>query len=101
VTTSLEGFRWIRKFLSAPSFQGYIDSELSPGPQVDTDDEVVEFIRNTGGTNYEPVGTCKMGTDNLAVVDNQLRVHGIERLCITDASIMPTITSGIPRRRRS
>jgi GMC oxidoreductase len=52
------------QILSAPSFQDYIDSELSPGPQVDTDDEVVEFIRNTGGTNYQSVGTCKMGTDN-------------------------------------
>jgi choline dehydrogenase len=94
IKTSLEGFRWIRKILAAPAFEEYIDTELSPGPGVNDDDEVIDFIRTTGGTDYHPVGTCKMGSDGLAVVDDQLRVHGIDRLRVIDASIMPTITSG-------
>lgn len=94
VTTSLEGFRWIRKVLSAPAFADFVDAELSPGAGIDSDEDVIDFIRNTGGTDYHPVGTCKMGSDPLAVVDDHLRVHGVDRLRVIDASIMPTITSG-------
>ena len=58
-----------------------------------SDDEILEFCRNTCQTAYHPVGTCKMGTDDLAVVDPTLKVHGVEGLRIVDASIMPTIVS--------
>jgi choline dehydrogenase len=61
---------------------------------VHTDDEILAFIRRTGSTTYDPVGTCKMGQDTTAVVDERLRVHGIARLRVADASIMPKIVSG-------
>ena len=68
--------------------------ELSPGRYVKTDLEVDEYVRNNAGTVYHPCGTCKMGTDKMAVVDAQARVHGIESLRVIDASIMPSIVSG-------
>lgn len=59
-----------------------------------TDAALVAYIRETCGTVYHPVGTCKMGTDPMAVVDPELRVHGVEGLRVVDASIMPTLTTG-------
>ena len=58
------------------------------------DDDILEFIRDKAETVYHPVGTCKMGQDPMAVVDHELRVHGIRKLRVADASIMPTLTSG-------
>jgi choline dehydrogenase len=69
-------------------------SEVAPGAGLTTDDELLGWIKAVGETTYHPVGTCKMGSDPNAVVDNQLRVHGIEGLRVADASIMPTLTSG-------
>ena len=91
---SVEGFHWIRKVLSAPAFAPYVKQEQLPGPDVRTDEEIREYIRKWGKTDYHPVGTCKMGRDDLAVVDPRLRVHGIEGLRVIDSSIMPTIISG-------
>ena len=65
-----------------------------PAPRKQSDAELAEFIRATAETEYHPVGTCKMGSDPMAVVDEQLRVRGIERLRVIDASIMPTLVSG-------
>ena len=65
-----------------------------PGQQVQSDADILDFIRNTGGTTFHPVGTCKMGHDRMAVVDDRLRVHGIAGLRVADASIMPMIISG-------
>jgi choline dehydrogenase len=67
-----------------------------PGPALQTDDELVKAAGNIGTTIFHPVGTCRMGRENdpAAVVDQRLRVRGIERLRVIDASIMPTITSG-------
>ena len=78
------------------SLAPYRGKELVPGPEVQTDDELKDFIRKFIGTIYHPVGTCKMGpdSDNMAVVDHQLRVRGIEGLRVVDASIMPTIVGG-------
>jgi len=61
---------------------------------VQSDEELIEHIRETAETLYHPVGTCKMGDDDMAVVDDRLRVRGIEGLRVVDASVMPTITSG-------
>ena len=69
-------------------------TELAPGNGLERDDELLGWIRDVGETTYHPVGTCKMGTDQMAVVDPQLRVIGVNGLRVADASIMPTLTSG-------
>ena len=68
--------------------------EMNPGESVQTDDEWLDFARRNGQTTFHVVGTCKMGQDPMAVVDDQLRVHGLSGLRIADASIMPTVPSG-------
>jgi choline dehydrogenase len=69
-------------------------SEVVPGADLTTDDEILDWVKQAAETTYHPVGTCKMGPDPSAVVDAQLRVHGIAGLRVADASIMPTLTSG-------
>jgi choline dehydrogenase len=73
-----------------------ITDEYSPGPSVGTNDDeaILEWARNTSTTIYHPTGTCKMGSDRMAVVNDRLQVHGIDGLRVADASIMPVITSG-------
>ncbi len=72
----------------------FVGEELLPGPSVQDDEALLRCARDIGQTIYHPVGTCKMGSDAEAVVDERLRVRGIDRLRVVDASIMPTITSG-------
>jgi choline dehydrogenase len=72
----------------------WLGEERLPGAAVRSNAELERFIRATAETEYHPVGTCKMGSDPLAVVDEQLRLRGIERLRVIDASIMPAIVSG-------
>ena len=67
---------------------------MNPGVNVTTDDQMLQFARDTGATTYHPMGTCKMGTDPLAVVDDRLKVHGVHGLRVVDASVMPTMPSG-------
>jgi choline dehydrogenase len=86
--------RKTRAIFEAPVFNEHRREELVPGPEVQSDEEILEFIRNTGESVYHPVGTCKMGNDPMAVVDDKLKVHGIDGLRVADASIMPTIPSG-------
>ncbi len=69
-------------------------SEFLPGPAVQSDRELLDFARRRGGTVFHPTSTCKMGVDPMAVVDPELRVHGIDGLRVADASIMPTVVSG-------
>ena len=78
----------------AQAFDAFRGEELHPGASQNSDDEIAEFLRNELETLYHPVGTCKMGSDALAVVDAQLRVRGIERLRVVDASIMPRVPAG-------
>ena len=68
--------------------------ELNPGPEVQTDKDIEEFIRANAETIYHPVGTCKMGNDEFSVVDDKLRVRGVENLSVVDASVMPTLIGG-------
>ena len=68
--------------------------QYHPGDDVRTDDELLDYARRKAETGYHPAGTCKMGPDPMAVVDAELRVHGIDALRVVDASIMPTLTSG-------
>ena len=91
---ALAGLRWNLKILYASSFEDIRGREVAPGVGVRSDAELEEFVRRTASTTWHPSGTCKMGIDAMAVVDAQLRVHGIENLRVIDASIMPTIVSG-------
>jgi choline dehydrogenase len=70
----------------------YRGEELWPGEDVQTDEEIEDYIRETTQTGYHPVGTCKMGTDEMAVVDDRLRVNGVRGLRVVDASVMPYIS---------
>lgn len=83
-----------RKILDAQAFDQYRKEELKPGEKIQSDAEIEQFVRENAETVYHPVGTCKMGSDELAVVDDQLKVHGIENLRVADASIMPTLIGG-------
>ena len=80
-----------RKVLAQPPFDAHCREELSPGPALQDDAALAEWVRRHAESTYHPVGTCKMGRDPMAVVDPQLRVHGIEGLRVVDASIMPTL----------
>ena len=90
----IAGLRQGRDILAAQAFKPWLGEERLPGPAVQSNAELEDFIRATAETEYHPVGTCKMGSDPMAVVDEKLRVRGIERLRVIDASIMPAIVSG-------
>ena len=91
---SMEGFKWGRKILAAEAFAPFIKKEFMPGVDVQDENQVRKYIKEWSKTDYHPVGSCKMGHDDLAVVDEQLRVHGLKGLRVVDASIMPTLISG-------
>jgi choline dehydrogenase len=91
---TLESMRITRRIMTAPPMQDIATDEIAPGVNIEADDELLDWIRNNAETTYHPVGTCKMGSDPMAVVDDQLRVHGMQGLRVADASIMPTLTSG-------
>lgn len=88
------GAKLVRRIGVTPSFSTYIKEEYTPGPSVMSDEEILEFIRNSGTSGYHPCGTCRMGSDSLAVVDPQLRVHSVAGLRVIDASVMPNVVSG-------
>lgn len=90
----VSGFKLCRRFIQASPFDSYRDEEVYPGATVQTDEVVADYIRNFSLTVDHPVGTCKMGTDPMAVVDAELRVRGLDGLRVVDASIMPTLVSG-------
>jgi choline dehydrogenase len=91
---SMEGFRWGREMLATKAYAPYVKREHMPGADVRTDKEIRDYIRRWAKTDYHPVGSCKMGSDDLAVVDQELRVHGLTGIRVIDASIMPTLISG-------
>ncbi len=90
----LEAMRITRRIMTAPSMKDIATDEIAPGVDIESDEELLDWVRHNAETTYHPVGTCKMGNDPMAVVDDQLRVHGMEGLRVADASIMPTLTSG-------
>ena len=87
------GLRFVRRLFAAPALARYCGAEILPGAQVESDDELLDYARQKGSTVYHATCTCKMGSDQRAVVDDQLRVHGLEGLRVIDASVMPTVTS--------
>jgi choline dehydrogenase-like flavoprotein len=92
--TIVAGLKLCRQLLANPHLQHFIASEFLPGPAVQSDEELLFYARQRGGTVYHPTSTCKMGQDPMAVVDAELRVYGLEGLRVADASIMPTVVSG-------
>src|SRR5712672_1548875 len=87
------GLHFVRRIFNAPALQPYIGQEKLPGAQVQTDDELLDYAKRNGNTVYHASCTCMMGQHTMAVVDDQLRVHGLEGLRVVDASVMPAVTS--------
>lgn len=92
--TLVAGMRIARQLTASDPLAGYCVAEVRPGLDCESDDELLDYARHNGGTIYHPIGTCKMGSDPMAVVNDKLQVHGVERIRVVDASIMPTLTSG-------
>jgi choline dehydrogenase len=91
----IEAIRVTRRILDAPAFEPFSGGELSPGREVDTDDQILEWVAKDAETALHPSCTARMGTDDLSVVDPQtMRVHGTEGLCVVDASVFPFVTNG-------
>lgn len=92
--TVVDGLKLIRRILVQPPFERFTDSEYLPGPAVRTDADLLGYARQYGSTVFHPTSTCRMGGDRMAVVDAELRVHGLAGLRVVDASVMPTVASG-------
>ena len=90
----IDGLNILRGILAAPALKPYSVEEVYPGSKVVSDEDLLEFCRKTGSTVYHPTSTCRMGNDPLAVVDQRLKVRGIEGLRVVDASVMPDLMSG-------
>ena len=92
----IDGLRLARRLAETEALRPYVEKELEPGPDKTSDDDLLAHCRARGGTIFHPSGTCKMGpsSDPMAVVDPELRVHGLSGLRVADASIMPTVVSG-------
>jgi choline dehydrogenase len=91
----VEAVRCTRHILGQPAFDAYNGGEISPGPKVQSDAEILDWVGHDGETAYHPSCTCKMGVDEMAVIDPAtMQVHGLEGLCVVDASAMPSLTNG-------
>ncbi len=88
------GFRRIREIMNTEAMKDVRGDEYSPGTEVETDEQIMDYIRHNAETAYHPIGTCRMGQGPGAVVDERLRVHGLTGLRVADGSIMPTMVSG-------
>jgi choline dehydrogenase len=91
---AVESIKYARRLAATSALKPYLLSEHRPGDAVRSDDEILQFAREYGATIFHPSGTCKMGSDQMAVTDARLRVHGIDGLRVVDCSIMPTLVSG-------
>jgi choline dehydrogenase len=91
--TVIAGLRIVRDWFNTPALKRYFVTEELPGPDVRTDDELLDYVRRSGASAYHPSGSCRMGQDAMAVVDERLRVRGLQGLRVIDAAIMPTVTS--------
>ncbi|KJJ47206.1 GMC oxidoreductase, partial [Escherichia coli] len=89
-----DAIRITREIMHQPALDQYRGREISPGTECQTDEQLDEFVRNHAETAFHPCGTCKMGYDEMSVVDGEGRVHGLEGLRVVDASIMPQIITG-------
>jgi choline dehydrogenase len=87
----VRGLRLARRWMAAAPLSGIVAGEVRPGPEVESDAALLDFVRNTGGTVYHPCGTVRMGADPTAPLDARLRLRGIEGLRVVDASVFPDI----------
>jgi choline dehydrogenase len=94
LTEMVNGFKKARELISQPAFDEFRGVELIPGPEIQTDAEIEHFIRGAAETDYHASCTCAMGDSEMAVVNDQMKVRGIENLRVVDASVMPQIVSG-------
>jgi choline dehydrogenase len=92
--TAIDSLKFTRRLVKTVALKPFIVREHLPGPDVQTDEQLLDSARNISQTIYHPTSTCKMGNDAMSVVDDRLRVHGVQGLRVADASIMPAITSG-------
>ncbi len=90
----VEAIRKTREIFAQDAFKPYRGKEIAPGSAVQSDEEILEFVRNKGESAYHPSCTCRMGTDEMAVTDPQMRVRGVKNLRVVDASVMPQIVNG-------
>jgi choline dehydrogenase len=90
----LAGIKANRRLANTQAMRRYVARERDPGPECASDNDLMDYLRNRGGIAFHPAGTCKMGSDAQAVVDERLRVHGLQGLRVIDTSIMPTVVSG-------
>jgi choline dehydrogenase-like flavoprotein len=86
--------RYARRLLRQPPLRPYLGEEVSPGSSVQTDEEIIDLCRRSGASGAHYTGTCKMGQDRMAVLDEKLRVRGVSSLRVVDGSVMPTLVSG-------
>jgi choline dehydrogenase len=93
---TVRAVRIARAIMTAPAMTPFQVSEVAPGADRTTDDEILDWVKKAAETTYHPVGTCKMGpvNDPMAVVDHRCRVHGLVGLRVVDASVMPTLVGG-------
>ena len=91
--TVIAGLRTVRDWFNTPPLKQYLVSETFPGPDIQSDDELLAYSREMGSTVFHATCSCKMGNDPLAVVNDRLKVHGMEGLRVIDASVMPAVTS--------
>ena len=93
-TCAVRAIFFARQLARTKPLSDYVAAEVTPGPDVQSEPDVLAFARRNGATIFHPAGTCRMGIDDAAVVDPHLRVRGVERLWVADCSIMPTLVSG-------
>ena len=93
VTATLLGLKACRQIAEQPALADLMVREVLPGPDVQDDDGLLDYIRSCGQTSFHPIGSCKMGSDAMAVVDTNLKVHGVAGLRIADASVIPVMVS--------
>jgi choline dehydrogenase len=90
----VQGVKLARQIFGTRAFSSWVKQELMPGPDVQTDDQLRDFVRKNADSYHHQVGSCRMGLDDMAVVDPQLQVNGVEGLRVADASVMPVVPSG-------
>ena len=90
----IEGLKMLRGILKTPSFDQYVLTEREPGSDVISDEALLNYAKEKGNTIFHPTSTCRMGQDELSVVDERLRIHGLQGIRVADCSIMPAVISG-------